>query len=69
MKLQQKFSRARGASMVGRTIRVLTDGGHEAHSQADALEIDGRVLLREEHPAGRFLDVTICGHDLYDLIE
>lgn len=69
MKVQQKISRARGASMVGRTIRVLTDGGREARSQADAPEIDGKVWLRQSHPAGRFLDVTIRGHDIYDLME
>jgi ribosomal protein S12 methylthiotransferase len=69
MALQQKLSKARAASMVGRTIRVLTEGGRTARTEADAPEIDGKVILAADHPPGQFLDVLIRAHDTYDLFE
>ena len=69
MKLQQKLAREMADAQVGKTLRVLTDGGCSARSQADAPEVDGRVILKEEHPAGEFIDVTIGSHQVYDLLE
>lgn len=69
MKLQQKLARERGASLVGKTLRVLTDGGLYARTQADAPEIDGRVILATPREAGQFRDVKIGRHDAYDLFE
>jgi len=39
-----------------------------ARSQADAPDIDGRVYVRGELPAGEFARVKIIGHTDYDLI-
>ena len=88
-------------SFVGRTIKVLVEGGANAkqlrqanlsswehglirapdshveqlkgrylvaRGEADAPDIDGRVYVREELPAGEFAQVKIIGHTDYDLI-
>ncbi|MBC8244679.1 MAG: 30S ribosomal protein S12 methylthiotransferase RimO [Verrucomicrobia bacterium] len=39
-----------------------------ARGEADAPDIDGRVLVRGELPLGQFADVKIIGHTDYDLI-
>ena len=39
-----------------------------ARGEADAPDIDGRVLVRGELPLGQFADVKITGHTDYDLI-
>ncbi|HJO09385.1 MAG TPA: 30S ribosomal protein S12 methylthiotransferase RimO [Verrucomicrobiota bacterium] len=39
-----------------------------ARGEADAPDIDGRVLVRGELPLGQFVDVRITGHTDYDLI-
>ena len=39
-----------------------------ARGQADAPDIDGRVYVRGELPAGQFARVRIIGHTDYDLI-
>jgi ribosomal protein S12 methylthiotransferase len=52
---QDRGPGARGHFMIGR-------------SQADAPDIDGRVYVRGELPAGEFARVKIIGHTDYDLI-
>lgn len=39
-----------------------------ARGEADAPDIDGRVYIRGEVPAGSFVDVRVVGHTDYDLI-
>ena len=39
-----------------------------ARGEADAPDIDGRVLVRGDLPLGQFSDVRITGHTDYDLI-
>ncbi len=39
-----------------------------ARGEADAPDIDGRVLVRGDLPIGQFADVRITGHTDYDLI-
>ncbi len=39
-----------------------------ARGEADAPDIDGRIYIREELPAGNFAHVRIIGHTDYDLI-
>jgi len=39
-----------------------------ARSEADAPDIDGRVLIRGDLPLGQFAEVKITGHTDYDLI-
>lgn len=69
MRLQQKLARQRGDAQVGKTIRVLVESESHGRSQADAPEVDGRVMLAKPRAAGEFADVVIRGHDIYDLYE
>jgi ribosomal protein S12 methylthiotransferase len=39
-----------------------------ARGEADAPDIDGRVYIRGQQPAGEFVLVRIIGHTDYDLI-
>ena len=39
-----------------------------ARGEADAPDIDGRVMVRGDLPLGQFADVRITGHTDYDLI-
>ena len=45
----------------------MTDAPLIARSQADAPDIDGRVLLDRPAPVGEFIDVTVTGSQVYDL--
>lgn len=69
MRLQQKLARQRGDAQVGKTIRVLVESEGHGRSQADAPEVDGRVMLAKPRRIGEFADVVIRGHDIYDLYE
>ena len=68
MELQQTVACEIAESMVGRTVRVLTDEPLIGRTQADAPEIDCRVILDHAGPVGEFLNVRITGTQGYDLI-
>ncbi len=67
MALQQRNALETSAAMVGRRLRVLTDAPLIARSQADAPDIDGRILLDRPAPVGEFLEVLVDGTQIYDL--
>jgi len=69
MKLQQKLSLAHNKTLLGKPIRVLTEGGTEARTHADAPEIDGSFILKTPRPAGQFLELIPTSCDAYDLFE
>ena len=58
----------RAAAQVGRRLRVLADTPHIARAEADAPDIDGRVLLERPLAPGKFHDVLVTGTQVYDLI-
>jgi ribosomal protein S12 methylthiotransferase len=72
MELQQSISLARNQAQVGRQLRVLVEGSNDglsvARSYRDAPEVDGFVLIQEEHPIGSWLNVHITAATPYDLI-
>ena len=68
MKLQQRIAAEHSAAQVGRTVRALVDAPQVARSQADAPDIDGRILLTHAAPVGEFIDVRITGTRVYDLL-
>ena len=68
MKLQQKIAREVAAGFVGRTLPVLVDTPFSARTQADAPEVDCRVVLTRELPVGTFAEVLVTGTQGYDLI-
>jgi len=68
MAAQQKIAKERAASLVGRKMRVLVDSPTSARTEADAPDVDGKVILTAPLPTGEFAEVTITGHKIYDLI-
>jgi ribosomal protein S12 methylthiotransferase len=69
MALQQKIARERGEAHVGKTIRVLAESEKHGRSEADAPDVDGRVIFDAPRVPGTFTEVVVRGHDIYDLYE
>ncbi|NBS14599.1 MAG: 30S ribosomal protein S12 methylthiotransferase RimO [Verrucomicrobia bacterium] len=61
MAAQQKVAREIASAQVGKKLRVLVDTPDTARTEADAPEVDGKVLLQKPL-------VTITGHKIYDLV-
>ncbi|HHT53649.1 MAG TPA: 30S ribosomal protein S12 methylthiotransferase RimO [Clostridiales bacterium] len=76
MELQQKISRERNRSMIGKTLTVLCEGYdevggiHYGRSEADAPEIDGFVFFHADKriKPGSFVRVTVTEVLDYDLV-
>ena len=68
MTLQQKVAREIAAAQVGRELRLLVDQPLIARSEADAPEVDTRVILAEAAPVGEFVRRRIRGTRGYDLL-
>ena len=68
MAAQQKVAKEIAAAQVGKKLRVLVDTPETARTEADAPEVDGRVLLSQPLVPGTFAEVTITGHKIYDLV-
>lgn len=68
MQLQQRIAREHSAAQVGRTVRALVDQPLVARADADAPDIDGRILLKKAAPVGEFVNVRITGTQVYDLV-
>jgi ribosomal protein S12 methylthiotransferase len=69
MALQQKIARERGEAHIGKTLRVLVESEKHGRSEADAPDVDGRVIFDTPRVPGTFADVVVRGHDIYDLYE
>jgi ribosomal protein S12 methylthiotransferase len=72
MALQQKISRAKNETWIGKELLVLIEGADNgvsiARSYRDAPEVDGVVLIQKELPIGTFARVKITQAMEYDLI-
>jgi len=68
MAAQQEIAKERAASLVGKKIKVLVDTPDTARTEADAPDVDGKVLLQKPLTPGEFAEVTISGHKIYDLL-
>jgi ribosomal protein S12 methylthiotransferase len=68
MTLQQKIAREIAAEKVGRELKLLVDQPLIARTEADAPEVDTRVLLAEPAPVGEFVRRKIRGTRGYDLL-
>jgi ribosomal protein S12 methylthiotransferase len=68
MTLQQKIAREIAAAQVGRELNLLVDQPLMARTEADAPEVDGRVILAEAAPVGEFVRRRIVGARGYDLL-
>lgn len=72
MELQQKVSKEKNRTFIGRKLKVLVEGVGEGisigRSYRDAPEVDGMVLVEGELPLNEFAPVRITGALEYDLI-
>ncbi len=67
MTLQRKIALEVAAQSVGQTRRVLVEQPLVGRTEADAPEVDCRVLLEKPAPVGQFLEVKVTGTQDYDL--
>jgi ribosomal protein S12 methylthiotransferase len=68
MSLQQRIAREMAEARVGCDLRLLVDQPLIARSEADAPEVDARVVLSEPATVGEFIRRRITGSRGYDLL-
>lgn len=68
MRLQQTIAREVSESMIGRELTVLTEEPSAGRSEADAPDVDCRVVLSRPAPAGEFVRVRVIATQIYDLV-
>jgi ribosomal protein S12 methylthiotransferase len=68
MTLQQKIAHEIAAAKIGSNLRLLVDQPLVARSEADAPDVDARVLLSQPGPVGEFITREIQGARGYDLL-
>jgi ribosomal protein S12 methylthiotransferase len=68
MTAQQRIAREMAAEKVGRELRLLVDQPLVARTEADAPEVDTRVILSEPATVGEFTRRRITGSRGYDLL-
>jgi ribosomal protein S12 methylthiotransferase len=68
MTLQQKIAREVAAEKVGKELKLLVDQPLIARTEADAPEVDTRVILSKAAPVGEFVRRKIRGTRGYDLL-
>src|SRR6267143_2199037 len=68
MTVQQRIAREMAAEKVGRELRLLVDQPLVARTEADAPEVDARVILSQPAKVGEFTHRRITGSRGYDLL-
>jgi len=68
MTLQQKIAHQIAAAKIGTAQKLLVDQPLVARTEADAPDVDARVLLSEPAPVGEFIMRQIHGSRGYDLL-
>jgi ribosomal protein S12 methylthiotransferase len=68
MVVQQQIAREIAAQQVGRELRLLVDQPLIARTEADAPDVDARVILSEPATVGEFTTRRITGSRGYDLL-
>jgi ribosomal protein S12 methylthiotransferase len=68
MLLQQKIAHEIARERTGNKLKLLVDQPHIARTEADAPDVDARVILSEPAAAGEFVWRTIQGSRGYDLL-
>ena len=68
MTAQQRIAREMAAEKVGRELRLLVDQPLLARTEADAPEVDTRVILSQPATVGEFTRRRITGSRGYDLL-
>jgi ribosomal protein S12 methylthiotransferase len=68
MSIQREIAHETAREKTGRELKLLVDQPHVARSEADAADVDARVVLSKEAPVGEFVRRTIVGSRGYDLL-
>ena len=68
MAMQQSIAHDLAGKKIGSELKLLVDQPHIARSEADAPDVDGRVVLSEPAPVGEFIRRTVKGSRGYDLL-
>ena len=68
MAMQQAIAHDLAREKIGSELKLLVDQPHIARSEADAPDVDARVVLSEPAPVGEFIRRTVKGSRGYDLL-
>jgi ribosomal protein S12 methylthiotransferase len=68
MSIQREIAYRTASEKIGKELKLLVDQPHLARSEADAPDVDARVILAKEAPVGEFVRRTITGSRGYDLL-
>lgn len=68
MSIQREIAHEIAREKTGRELKLLVDQPHMARSEADAPDVDARVILSTDAPVGEFVWRTIIGSRGYDLL-
>ena len=68
MSIQREIAHETAREKTGRELKLLVDQPHVARSEADAPDVDARVILSKQAPVGEFVRRTIVGSRGYDLL-
>ena len=68
MAMQQSIAHDLARKKIGRELKLLVDQPHIARSEADAPDVDARVVLSEPAPVGEFIRRIVTGSRGYDLL-
>jgi ribosomal protein S12 methylthiotransferase len=68
MSIQREIAHETARQKNGGELKLLVDQPHVARSEADAPDVDTRVILSKEAPVGEFVRRTILGSRGYDLL-
>ena len=68
MSIQREIAHETAREKIGRELKLLVDQPHVARSEADAPDVDTRVILSKEAPVGEFVCRPIVGSRGYDLL-
>jgi ribosomal protein S12 methylthiotransferase len=68
MSIQREIAFKNASENIGKELKLLVDQPQLARSEADAPDVDARVILTKEAPVGEFVRRTIAGSRGYDLL-
>jgi ribosomal protein S12 methylthiotransferase len=68
MAIQQRIAHEIARKRIGRELKLLVDQPHSARTEADAPDVDARVVLSKAAPVGEFISRRIKDSRGYDLV-